>query len=80
MNTKGIFVEKNLYESYYNDENNTCDLFFKDECGSRYILRNAPFMKECSIDEYYWTDETIKYALENGGKPDIIHDMRHDYD
>lgn len=60
-----IFTEQNLAGSYYNAENNTSDLEFTDGA-SKAWLRNAPFMEGAEVDEWYWTDETIQYAIENG--------------
>ena len=59
------FTEENMMNSYYNPEDGTCDLEFNDGVETAWI-RNAPFMEETEVDEYYWTDETIQYALKNG--------------
>lgn len=64
---KALLVEENLVGSYYNKENNTCDLQF-DLDDKIVWIRKAPFMESREIEEDYWTDETIAYALENGGK------------
>lgn len=61
------FLEKDLINSYYNAEDNTADLEFYID-GKTVWIRRAPFMEDAEIDEWYWTDETIQYALENGGE------------
>ena len=60
------FTEENLINSFPADDVWGKDLEFNID-GKTVWLRNAPFMDDIDLDEWYWTDETIQYALENGG-------------
>lgn len=60
-------TEKNLMASYFNKEDGTCDLQFLVDDKTVW-LRNAPFMEDAEIEEDYWTDEEIAYAIAHGAK------------
>ena len=48
-----------------NAENSTCDLEFNDGIENTWIRKAA--LMDVAVKENYWSDETIQYALENGG-------------
>ena len=59
------FTEQNLINSFAVDDS-CCDLEF-DVNGKTVWVRNAPIIDGAEVNEWYWTDATIQYALENGG-------------